>query len=174
MTFGRRHLPQFGALVAFVADQHHGDLRDLRLQLLDDVPDRPQLLEALSRAHRVDEQERVALRYREPLHRRELVAARRVCYLQSANIFVATYHLLEEAERKEKKGLVCISLGLECKHRPGIDVNNLWVGRWNWLDGSSSVRSCRCNKAIGWVVQCVWSFPNDRLVGVDKWDFPNG
>lgn len=96
LSLGGGHLPQLGALVALVPDQHDGNLRYIGLQLLDQVPDRPQLLQALARAHRIDEDEGMSLGYRQTLHRRKLVTPRCVRYLQRANIFVATYHLLAE------------------------------------------------------------------------------
>lgn len=62
LTLGRRNLPDFGTFVALVGGQHHWYRRQVgALQLLDARPYGPQLLQGLSAAHRVHQDERVAL-----------------------------------------------------------------------------------------------------------------
>lgn len=50
----------------------------------------------------------MSFRYRQSLHRRKLMAACCVCYLQRANVFVATYHLLEGGRRRKRIKWSCL------------------------------------------------------------------
>ena len=61
--------------------------------LVDRLQDGLQLFEALPGYDREDEDERMALGDGEPLHRRKLMRAGRVCDLQGADRVVGRYHL---------------------------------------------------------------------------------
>lgn len=86
------HLPGV-ALVALVPHEHDGELQLVALDLPDDLPDGPQLLQALAARDGVHEDEGVAFADGEALHGRELVRARRVSDLQRADVLVAADHL---------------------------------------------------------------------------------
>lgn len=86
------HLASLG-FVTLVADEHHRNAFQIALDLVDDGPDRTQFLQRLLAGDRVDQDERVALRYAQSLHRRKLMAARRVRDLQRTDVLVAADHL---------------------------------------------------------------------------------
>ena len=92
--FGKTYLPEFGALVALVPDQHYRYLTQVgTLDLLDEVPYGLELLQALPARHRTHQDEGVPLADRQPLHGGELVRTGRVRYLQRAYVLVAADHL---------------------------------------------------------------------------------
>lgn len=72
LSQGALHLPRL-TLVTLVAHQHDGEFHLVALDLVDDFPDGPQLLQTLARGDRVYQDEGMTLTDGQPLHGRELV-----------------------------------------------------------------------------------------------------